>query len=230
MSINLEVKERDKKENLNELRKSGFIPAILYGHGIANVNLSVPKKEFHSIFKKAGESTIIEISWDKERRPVLINDIQYDYLKEEIGHIDFHQVKLDEKIKAEVELDFVGISPAVKNLGGVLVKNIQKIEVESLPQNLSHSLEVDISKLVDFESVFKVEDLKMPEGVKSLVSDDIVIASVSLPKEEKEEEGEVDISKVEVEGEKKEEEVGEDKEEKGKNKGKEGNKGKNKGK
>ncbi len=141
--------------------------------------------------------------------PVIVRDIQIHPLKGHITHIDFYQVRLDEEITAEIPLEFVGESPAVKDLGGTFVRNIDAVEVEALPQDLPHDIEVDISILDTFEKVIHVSDLKVPQGVKVMLEPGEVIALVQEPRTQEEIDAELAAATTEdveaVEGVKKEE-------------------------
>lgn len=222
MSIKLEAKLRQKGA-INELRNSGFVPGVVYGKGVKNVDVSVAEIPLKKAFAEAGESTLLEleVAGDKTRH-VIINEVQTDPFKGEPIHVDFLEVRLDEKIKAEVPVLFVGESIAVKGLGGILVKNIQHIEVEAFPQDLPHNIEVDISSINTFEDHIKISDIKIDPKVKILSEASSIVASVVPPRTEEELEslkGEVveDVSKVEgvVKEEPKEDQVGaEQKEEK----------------
>ncbi len=205
MKIIINAKKRDKKEGLYSLRKSGFIPAVLYGHGIENINLSVPAKEFLSAYKEAGESTIVSLDIDGEDRAVIIHDVQMDYMKNLPNHIDFYQIKAGEKMTAEVSLLFEGEAPAVKNLGGILVKTMSKVEVEALPKDLPHNIKVDLSKLTEIDSVIHIFDLEVSSGVKFIAPANSVVASISQAREEEKEEvkEESSVADIKVEGEEK---------------------------
>lgn len=205
MNIKLNSEVRDIKINPSDLRKKGLIPAVLYGKGVENVNLEINQREFEKVYDKAGETTIIELIFGKEKRSVLIHYIQYNYLKGVTDHIDFYQVNMDEKISAEIELEFIGKAPAVDSFGGVLVKVLHKVEVEALPADLPHNLQVDLSKLINFETNFMVKDLIIPKGVKVLADSESVIALVAPPREEEviEEQLEARVDNVKVEGEEK---------------------------
>lgn len=185
----LELKASPRQEfgkKTNKQRKAGQIPAVIYGHGVKSESLYVPVKDFSNIYKQAGESTLIGLDMAGKKRNVLIHDLARDPLSEEIIHIDFYQVKMDEKIKAKVPLIFIGESPAVKNEGGVLVKNIQELEIEALPQDLPHHLEVDISGLTAFEDHILIKDLLVSGSVKILAEPEETIASVQPPRSEEE--------------------------------------------
>ena len=174
-----------KKEKNNEkLRKQGFIPAVLYGHNVENVSLTVKKNEFEKALKKAGESSIIGlVTGDGKPHPVLIHDIQLHYLTSEPMHVDFYQVSMTEKLKAKVALEFIGESPAVKAQGGVLVKVLNEVEVQCLPADLPHNIPVDISTLVDFSHSIHIKNLKVSDKVQILTSPEEVVAKVQPPRD-----------------------------------------------
>ena len=192
-------------KKIKSLRKQGFIPAELYGHGLENQHLSVSAKEFGKIFKQAGESTLIKLKVkDGKEFNVLIHDIVKNALTDEISNIDFYSVKMDEKIKARVPLEFIGESPAVKEKGGVLIKSMHEIEVESLPADLPHHLTVDVSHLTEIGSSLSVINLEAPAKVKILVNPKPLLPALLSPvKEEVSEKGPVSVEEVKVEGEEK---------------------------
>ncbi len=214
--MELQVKKREIiGKKVEKLREAGMIPAELYGHDSENVHLSVPAKEFMKLFKEAGESTIINLDLGNEKLPVLIHDLQKNPLTDEISHIDFYQVRMDEEITASVPLEFVGEAPAVKEKGGILIKAVQEIEIEALPADLPHKIEVDLIGLSDIGRSIHVKDLKIGEKVKALIDAETVVATVTEPAKEEVEEKPISVEEVEVEGEKEKEEK-EEKEEKGK--------------
>lgn len=208
----LEISVRKRKENPQKIRKTGKIPAILYGHKIENVALEVGYKEFEKIYKEAGESTIIHLKLDSQVRNVLIHDVQRDPITSKFIHVDFYQIKMDEKITVPVPLVFVGESSAVKDGGGVLVRNIHEVEVEAFPQDLPREIEVDISSIKTFEDRIYIKNLSVSGKLEILAEPDEIIASVVPPRTEEElaaleEKPEEKIEEVEVvaEKEKKEE-------------------------
>ena len=187
--MELKVQKREKfGKQLAALRKGGLLPAELYGHGIGNLHLSVPAKEFAKIFKEAGENSVIDLLIDGEKRPVMIYDVDVDPLKNEPRHVDFHQVRMDEKIKAEVPLGFIGESPAVKEKGGVLIKALHEIKVEALPADIPHVVEVNLGALTEIGAAIHIRDLDLRTvgKVKILDEADAVIATVSAPVVEEE--------------------------------------------
>jgi large subunit ribosomal protein L25 len=205
-SLLAKIRNEKGKSAIKKFRKEGLIPAELYGHKVENLHLAVDNKEFKKVFKLARENTIINLLIEapnkKEEIPVLIHDVQTDYLTNDIIHVDFYQIRMDEKVKTHVPLEFVGKSPAVENYGGILNKSMNEIEVEALPQDLPPSIPVDISKIQELNQSIYVKDLNIPKGVKVLVDLDTVIATVIPQKEEVVEET-IDISAVKVETEEK---------------------------
>ncbi len=215
MSV-LTAKIRDKKETLTTLRKEGFLPIVLYGVDTENLSLKVDLKEFKKIYQEAGESSLISLKTEgeKEGSMVLIHDTQYHPLTDEIIHVDLYKPDLKKETEAAVPLIFVGESPAVKNLEGTLIKNIQEIEVRALPQDLPHEIKVDVSKLETFEDNILIKDLDIPKGVEVLKEEAEIVVSVTPPtkvEEELEKPIEEKVDEVEKAEEKKEEEEEEEK-------------------
>ena len=167
-------------------RSEGRIPAVLYGHGIDNILLDVDYKNFVKVFREAGSSTIIALKFDNQMRNVLIYDYTQDPVDSKITHIDFYQVKMDEKITVEVSLVFVGESLAVKDLGGSMVYNFREVEVEALPGDLPHEITIDVSNLATFDDYIHIKDIILPKGVKILAEPDEIVVLVSPPRSEEE--------------------------------------------
>jgi large subunit ribosomal protein L25 len=204
-------KETGKKTSA--LKDAGKIPAVVYGHGVKNASLEIDSVEFNKVFKETGESSLVElhVEGEKEIRPVLIHEIQKDPVTDKFIHIDFFQASLKEEVQVKVPLVFEGVSIAVKDLGGTLVKNISELEVKALPQNLPHEIKVSIDGLNTFENHILVKDLILPKEVKVLAKPDEIVVSVAQPEKVEEQLAEVIEEKVEgvekVEKEKKAEEV-----------------------
>lgn len=208
--ITLQVKNREKKVNIETLRKEGSIPAVFYGPKEKSTSITVSLKDFEKALKSAGESTIVVLKGDFGEHEALIHDLDRDPVTDKVRHADFYVVEKGKKIKVAVPVEFTGVAPAVKDLGGVLVKVIHEVEIEAMPKDLPHSLEADISKLVNFESHVLASDIKLPVGVTLVTKADEIVALASMPKEEKEETAApIDLSSIEVEKKGKTEEEGE---------------------
>ena len=215
------VAKKREKEDLDIIRQSGILPGVVYGPEREPVKITLDYNEFEKTYNDLGESTLIdfEVEGDKEPVKVLIQDIQYDPVKNKMIHFDLRQIKMGEEMNVNVELNFVGESSALKE-GGTLVRGKDYIEIRCLPKDLISEIEVDISKLETYDDVILVKDLPTSEGVKVLHEGDELIAKVSAPMSEEElkamDEAEApSVEDVKVEGEKKEEgSEGEKKEEK----------------
>lgn len=191
MKVGLRISARTRNilgKQVDKLRRHGKIPAVLYGHNVASLPLELDKKEMLNLYSKSGENTLVELTVDdKSPRTVLVHDAQHHFLKGDLEHVDFYEVKMTEKIHAHVPIKFIGESKAVKDLGGVLIKNVSELEVESLPADLPADFEVDISKLATFEDAIIVADLGIDAGrVKVLAKPEDIIAKVSPPRSEEE--------------------------------------------
>ena len=171
---------------LKKLRRDAFVPAVIYGHKTKSQSLKVGYKEFENVYKKAGENTLINLFIGDNSQKVLVHDLQVDPVTDKFLHIDFYQVRMDEKISAEVPLNFVGESEAVKNESGVFVKNMDTIEIESLPQDLPKEIKVDISQIKNLEEAIHAKDLDIPKNVKLSVNEDEVVAIVLKPRTKEE--------------------------------------------
>lgn len=202
----IELKAKIRKTKSNDKDFSGFIPAVLYGHDVKNENLWVEKVAFGRAYQSSGGSTLVELEIEgdeKNKRNVIINDVQFHPVSGFFQHVDLYQVKMDEEITVEVDLVFVGEAPAVKELGGIFLKNFDSLEVECLPQDSPKEIQVDISGLKNLEDCLYVKDLVLPKGVKTSLQADTVVATVAPPVSDQELEDldkKVDASIDQVEG------------------------------
>jgi large subunit ribosomal protein L25 len=203
--MDLQAQERNVFGNrVNALRREGMIPAELYGHGVPNLHLSVVAKEFGKLYAAAGENTVITIEIGKQKFPAIIHHVDRHYLSGDPQHVDFYQVKMDEKITARIPLEFVGESPAVREKGAVINRSMTEIEVEALPNDLPHLLKVDLTALDDIDKTIYVRDITAPKGVTFLVEGDTAVATATAPRVEEEEAAPAaDVSTVKVEAEEK---------------------------
>lgn len=180
-----ETKSRNEKPNMT--RKSGLIPAIIYGKNFENEKVSLNEITFNHLFREAGTSNLIDISIDGNQPfKTLVHDIQKDPINGKMLHVDFIKVNMKEKIHAEIPLEFVGESNAVINLEGSLITPIDSIEVECLPGDLVSEIKVDISVLDDFEKNIKISDLPIPAGIEVQNEPEEVVVFVQEPRSEEE--------------------------------------------
>lgn len=206
--LSLHATKRNPKDKLENLRKEGFMPAVYYGKKEASTPISIRLSEFSKVWKQAGETSVISIKTDTDEVEALINDVHFDAVTDIPLHADFYVFEKGHTIKLDVPIEFEGTSPAVKDLGGILIKVVHEVEIEAMPKDLPRELKVDISSLVNFESQILAKDIALPAGVTLITSPDEVVALVSEAKEEVIEETPVDLSAIEVEKKGKKEEEG----------------------
>lgn len=202
--VKLEAQTRQELgRKTNKRRKEGMVPAVVYGKGVASKNIWIKALDLARLIRESGESTVIDLKIDgKDSRNVLIYESQKDPVRDAFLHIDFFQVRMDEEIETEVELEYIGEAPAVKELGGVLVKSIDAVEVRCLPADLPSGIQVDISSLKTFEDRITIGDLKISSKVELSIDPETVVALVTPPRSEEElsdleTKVEGDVSKVE---------------------------------
>ena len=196
--LKLNVENREKSQKINGLRKAGKMPAVFYGKKDKSTPITITKSEFRKVWKEAGESSVIELVGTGIDAQALIYDVDLDPVTDVPRHADFYVFEKGKKITVNVPLEFSGVAPAVKDLGGTLVKVMHELEIEAMPKDLPHSINVDISSLLNFDSQITAKDIKIPEGVTLLTKSDEVVVSVYETKEEVEEVAPVDLASIEV--------------------------------
>jgi large subunit ribosomal protein L25 len=196
---------------LATLREKGAMPAVIYGPKQEPVSITVDRRDFEKVFKKAGESTVVTITVDGQTIPTLIHDVDHDPVTSAVRHADFYAIVKGQKVEVEVPLVFAGESAAVK-AGANLVKTLHEIEVEADPMNLPHELTVDISLLTAIGDQVTAGQIKLPAGVVLVTDAEEIVAIAAAANEEVLDEpvAAVDMSAIETSVEKgKKEEEGE---------------------
>ncbi len=216
MTLELQAEKRTVfGKKLDSFRKNGQLPAILYGPKEEAEAIFISLKDFKKAWHEGGESTVIQLKIGNSQKNVLIQDVALDPKKDEPVHVDFYVVQMDKPIEAAVPLVFDGVSPAVKDLGGILVKVVHEVQVEALPKNLPHELSVDISKLANLGDKILLKDIILPVGTELKADPEETIALIETPREEEvsSTEDKIAFEEIEIAG-KKEKESGEGEEEK----------------
>jgi len=215
MTYTLTVQKRvDNKPDI--VREQGNVPGVVYGPDREPQPIVVSLSVLEKLYQEAGESSLIDLTIEGESgeaSKVLIQDVQYNPVKGGVIHFDLREIKMGEEMTATIELAFVGMPPAVKELGGTLMKIQNTLEIKCLPKDLVSEVEVDLGTLKTFDDVIHVENLTLPHGIVALEEPDIVIAKVTPPLSEEElkamEEVSVEgIETIEVEKKGKKEEEG----------------------
>lgn len=186
---------------VKKLRGEGLIPAHVFGHKVKTVHVQVKGSDFAKVFEKAGETGIVDLAIDGEKRPVLIRNVQVHPVTDVPLHIDFYQVNLTEKVKVNVPLEVIGESPAVEKKIGLLLTPVSEIEIEALPQDLPEKIEVDVAKLANVGDEVKVANLKIDQTKITLhTPEDLVVAQIGelVTKEMEAVEAEIEAEKAEA--------------------------------
>lgn len=214
MPFAISLKKRNET-SLDAIRQAGQIPGVVYGGDRSTTTpVSVVLTDFIKLYDRAGESSLIDCTIDGETPvKVLVQDVQVDPVKSIPRHVDFRQINMNKEMSATVQLEFVGESPAVKGLGGTLMKAMPEVDVTCLPKDLVSELSVDLSVLNTFDDVIRVKDLVVPAGITIDEDPENVIAKVTPPLTEDELKAmeapvAVDLTAIEVEKKGKKEEEG----------------------
>ncbi len=204
-------------KQVKAMRREGMLPAVLYGRKFLPVPVMFDLKETSRMLGRLSASALVTINLEGEKHVALVREKQRDPLRGTLLHVDFMVVSMNEKLRTEVALVLTGESIAVKDFNGILVKNMETLEVECFPQDLPERIMVDISPLTTIGATIHVRDLVISDKVELLDSpDEIVVVVTAQAAEEVEEVKEV-VEGVEGEPEvlekgKKEEEEAEEKE------------------
>src|SRR3990167_6446156 len=205
--LTLKADRRNTKIKPEIVRETGQIPAVFYGKKEVSTPISIPKIDFLKVWKEAGESSVITLEMPDGVKESLIQDVDIDPVTGAPRHADFYVFEKGHKVEIELPIEFTGVSAAVKDLGGVLVKVLHELKIEAMPKDLPHNIKVDVSSLANFGDQIIAKDIILPTCVELVENAEEVIVLVSAPREEKEEETvPIDLSQIEVEKKGKEEE------------------------
>ena len=207
-------------KKVSRLRREGKIPAVIYGREYEATPITLDLRNTTNTLAKVSSSTLLTVVLDGKEQSTLVREIQKDFIRNEILHIDFLAVSSKEKLRTAVSIVLTGEAPVLEDFDALMVNGIENIEVECYPQDLPESIEVDISGLKELGDAIYVKDIAVPANVDFLTDGEelVIIATVQKEEviEEEEELGELE-SEIEGEGEpeviehgKKEEEEEED--------------------
>jgi large subunit ribosomal protein L25 len=197
----LDVASRDPEgsRSARRLRRSGRIPGVLYGGGDDPISFSVDARELRVAL--AGSGAVVDLSIDGSKpTPVVLKEASRDPVRGQTTHVDLLRVRLDKPIHAVVPLELTGVeeTPGVKE-GGTLEQMTRELNIEALPTAIPESIVHELGELQIGETLL-LEAIALPEGVTLLDDSDTVVASVSAPRLQSEEESEIE-SETELVGE-----------------------------
>lgn len=171
-------------KKLKKLRREGQLPGNIYGPDFKSQAVILALKEFRKIYKTAQETGIVYLRLGKQELPVLIKNVQTHPVSDSLLHIDFRKIDLKQKIVTQVPVKIIGKSPAIEQKGGVLLTQVDEITVESLPENIPHAIEVDVSNLNEIGAEIKISNLPKSDKYEIKEEVDKTIVSVITHKEE----------------------------------------------
>ncbi|MEA3374853.1 MAG: 50S ribosomal protein L25 [Chloroflexota bacterium] len=184
--VELEAKRRSVLgSKVKRLRREGWVPGVIYGHGFEPVPLKFDKYDLRAVLSQVGGSQLINVKVDDadEVEFALLRDVQRDVITGDLLHVDFYRVMMTETITTEIPLLTTGESPIAERKEGILLHGVSEIEVECLPGDLVDAIEVDLSELTEIGQAISVGDLAVPSGVNVLTDPDEMIARL-VPLEE----------------------------------------------
>ncbi len=179
-----------KGKRVKQLRQQDLIPAVIYGRHTLPTSVSIPRRELEQVLRQAGSTQLVRVYVGESSEPhnVLVRDSQRDAITGALLHADLYEVSMTEKITTEIPIVLVGKSPAVDMGLGILVHNLDSIEVECLPGDLIPEIAVDISGLAAVHDSITVADLKVSDKLTLLIDPDETLVTIApLGREEVEE-------------------------------------------
>ena len=189
MEAILQIQKRTTEgKKVKTLRNQGITPIHLYGSEFDSASMQVKMSELIDILNLAGFSSPITLNDGKSDIIAFAREVQRHPLTEQILHVDFQIVGKDDQVEVEVPINLIGESPAVKNLGGVLIKLMETIRVSSKVDSVPKSLELDISVIESLEQSILVGEIEIAEGVQIVSDETFAVARVIPPRIEVEEE------------------------------------------
>ncbi|MGC8827161.1 MAG: 50S ribosomal protein L25, partial [Anaerolineae bacterium] len=199
-TIELTLEKRTLKgKQVNQLRRQGLVPGVVYGHHFDPVAVQVPAKVLLPVLNRAGFTHLVDLrlpEWPKPEK-ALVREVQRDPITNAVLHVDFFRVSLTERIRAEVPITFVGEFPLRDSANAVLLYGVDSIEVECLPGDLPEAVEVNLAELREIGQTVYVRDLKLSNKVEVLTHPDELVVKVEpaeVPEEVAEEAGKAEES------------------------------------
>ncbi len=176
--LTAEIGRRSGSSDSRRLRAEGKIPAVVYGHGMDPISVSVDRRELRQALSgAAGMNTILDLTVDGAVYPTLIKDIQRHPVKRSVQHIDFIQVNLNEEIVVSIPIHLVGEAKDVSAQNGLVDLTMQELQVRTTPRSIPDGVTIDISEM-NMDSVIRVGDLPLPSGVTAEADPEAPVVTV----------------------------------------------------
>lgn len=181
-TLKVELRSSRGKRHARRLRGKGTVPAVLYGHGEANLSLAVPAEELQAVVRH-GARVVDLVGAVSEK--AFLRDLQWDTFGVAVLHVDFSRVSADEKVEVEVAVDLRGESPGVKD-GGVVSQFVHQVKVECLVTAIPDRLHLSVNEL-KLGDALTAASIELPSGATLVSPGELVIVQCLKPKEEVEE-------------------------------------------
>ena len=174
------------------LRRQGITPVHLFGHGVDSQTLECDSVQLRRVLAQSGSTRLIDLKIDKTKpKKVLVREVQRNPIRGDLLHVDFYQVRMEEKIRLEIPIVLVGEAPALKQKGNVLAHELTSLNIECLPDAIPNKIEVDLSILVKEGDAIHVSDIKVASGITIVDHPEQLVARVSVPRVKEEVKAEV---------------------------------------
>ncbi|MBN2062564.1 MAG: 50S ribosomal protein L25 [Deltaproteobacteria bacterium] len=201
--LSAQIREKTGKEAAKKIRKSNRVPSVFYGPETDPIKLTVDNSQLKKILKKtAGDNIILGLQIESEQgidsRLVMLKELQSDPIKDRFLHVDFMEVSLDKEITLDIPVRLVNTPRGVSDNGGILQHVRREIAISCLPNKLVDFIEVDVAGL-DIGETLHIEDIKFPEGMKSVQEGNLTVATVMAPTVKEIEEEAETVEETEVE-------------------------------
>ena len=176
--LQAETGRRAGSSDSRRLRADGKIPAVVYGHGMDPLPISVDRRALRQALSgAAGMNTILDLTVDGTVYPSLIKDIQRHPVKRSVQHVDFIQVNLNEEVVVSVPIHLEGEAKDVSAQGGLVDQTMQELQVRTTPRSIPDGITIDVSEMT-MDSVIRVEDIPLPTGVVAEADPDTPVVTV----------------------------------------------------
>jgi large subunit ribosomal protein L25 len=181
-SLTATPRQETGKGAARTLRRSGQVPAVIYGHAREPQSLAIPSRELERLLGRiSAENTVVELTLDGRTTRTLIREVQRHPFRRDVLHVDFQELVAGEKVTVNVPLVLVGTPEGVRAGGGILDQVLRELSIEVDPANMPNHIDVDVSELTIGHSLH-VSDLSIPAGVTVLDDEDATVATVAAPK------------------------------------------------
>lgn len=185
-ALAITTREKTGSTSVAALRKTGFVPGVLFGHGSAPLAIALEAKAFDELLKAGGKNHLLELTIDGGARDTaLVRDVQRDPLTRRVIHADLQRVSATETITASLPLVTIGVADGVKNSGGVMDVLVHTVDVTGPANGLPESIEADVAALKVGDHLY-ASDLKLPNGIKLDLDAHTILISIEASKTESE--------------------------------------------